>query len=68
MIVVADFVKRRQISPFIIKQPLKLDASLVDRRSGRVESEAVANHELEIVVKFLSVWVFPVIKLLSHRR
>ena len=57
-----------EVLPLVVKEPLQFDTREVDRCTSGVELEAVADHELEIGKERLSVGIFMIVQLVSHRR
>ena len=57
-----------EVLPLVVEEPLQFDTREVYRCTSGVELEAVADHELEIGKKRLSVGVFMIVQLLPHRR
>jgi len=53
--------------PFLVKEFLELDTREVDRCAGRVEGEAVPDHELKVLKELLRVRVLVRVQLAAHR-
>lgn len=61
-------MKWRKALPLVIEQSLELYPGLIHGRPRRVKCKTVANHELEVVKKLVSIGVFVNVKFASHRR
>ena len=48
IIIVGVLLGLGEVLPLVVEDPLQFDTRHVDRHTGGVEVEAVANHELEV--------------------
>jgi hypothetical protein len=55
-----------EIFPLLIEKSLKFTTSYVHRRSRGIEKETIANHQLEVIIKLLSRWIFLVVEFLAN--